>query len=116
MKRYCPKHPQERMTLLLNDYICDICSPPKGMQQVVKQNPSPTNGNTYYFAAWRNGGCFMCGKPRDKGWNNNCRACFESNSANEVSNALEILHKKCADGYNQRNALAWYAGPIKGYI
>lgn len=23
--KYCNKHPQEKMTLLLNNYVCDIC-------------------------------------------------------------------------------------------
>jgi len=26
----CPKHPKEKMTLLLFSYVCDICDPPKG--------------------------------------------------------------------------------------
>lgn len=25
---YCPKHPRQKMTLLLNNYVCDICDPP----------------------------------------------------------------------------------------
>lgn len=28
--RYCSKHPKEKMTLLLNQYVCDICDPPGG--------------------------------------------------------------------------------------
>lgn len=27
--RYCPKHPYEKMSLLLVSYVCDICDPPK---------------------------------------------------------------------------------------
>jgi hypothetical protein len=34
---YCPKHPHQKMTLLLNNHVCDICNPPNGEKEQTKK-------------------------------------------------------------------------------
>lgn len=34
MTRYCDKHSGEKMTLLFNSYVCDVCSPPSSATQL----------------------------------------------------------------------------------
>lgn len=33
----CPKHPDQKMTLLLVSYVCDICHPPRPIYEAKEQ-------------------------------------------------------------------------------
>lgn len=42
----CPKHPNEKMTLLLHSYVCDICDPPKSAKKQEEVKISSTEEHT----------------------------------------------------------------------
>lgn len=62
--RRCPKHPGQKMTLLLVSYVCDLCDPPR---QPVTVTCEPVRGPTQYevgglrFSAEGYPLCWTCG-------------------------------------------------------
>lgn len=40
--KYCDDHPFQKMTLLLNRYVCDICDPPLNLYLEREPKPRPT--------------------------------------------------------------------------
>ncbi len=48
---YCLKHPKEKMTLLLDRYVCDICDPPGGVAHTL---PTVQQGGWWTLLGFEN--------------------------------------------------------------